>query len=200
MKILKLSLITVLSVLLCILYSQELISSEPFQEHLKFKDIPINGKINSFAQKLVNIGYQRQMAGEENELIILKGEFVNKQCAIVVNGTKKTKTAYLVTVLLPTETDWSGIKDDYFKLKKLFQQKYGMGMSKEVFSEPYYEDSGLEMQALKLGKCTYYTIIFTKKSSIMITIMPEGRIVIGYEDSTNAKLKEIEEEIINSDI
>ena len=193
MKIVKLSLVIVLSILSCVLYSQE---------HLKFKGIPIDGTVDPFVRKLVDSGCQILIAGGKNESTFLKGEFVNKQCTIAVAGTQKTNTVCSIIVFLPTETNWSNIKNDYLKLKQQFQQKYGIGESDEYFSEPYCDGDGREMRALELNKCTYKTLFFADEGTILFVINPSIKAIsICYGDRINMELREKEEtEIIHNDI
>ncbi|MBP9018142.1 MAG: hypothetical protein BWZ11_00822 [Bacteroidetes bacterium ADurb.BinA395] len=190
MKSLKLLLIILFSVSTFSLYSQE---------HITFKGIPLKGTINSFAQELVKKGCT--IKESKGNLIILKGEFVNETCEIILVGSKKTNTIWKVVAYLPEQTSWYSIKSDYNILKKQFQQKYGDGESYEFFSDPYYEGDGYEMQALRLEKCTYATYFKTETGTISLEISKFQQISISYEDKINVELKRKEsDEIINDEI
>ena len=138
------------------------------QEHIKFKGIPLNGNVNSFSQELVKIGFK--IVESKGNVITMKGEFINKECEIIVVGSKKTNVVWKVVAYLPEEESWSRIKSDYFEVKRQFQQKYGDGKSYEFFSKPYYEGDGYEMQALSLEKCTYSTFFDTDLGTIVVDI------------------------------
>lgn len=169
------------------------------QEHIKFKGIPLNGNVNSFAQELVKIGFK--IVESKGNIITMKGEFINKECEILVVGSKKTNLVWKVIAYLPKEISWSSIKSDYFEVKKQFQQKYGDGESYEFFSKPYYEGDGYEMQALGVDKCTYATYFTTELGTIAVDISKYEQISIGYEDKVNLEIKKAEaESIINNDI
>lgn len=190
MKTNKKLLIIILCVLSNVIYSQE---------HMKFKDIPIDGSINTFAQKLINIGYK--MHKTMGDVIILQGNFVNKECDIYIVGSVKTKIVWRVLVYLPEISDWYSIKSNYFDLKKQFQYKYGEGKSFEFFSKPYYEGDGFEMQALGVEKCTYVTFFKTESGDISVDISKYKQISISYEDKINCELKNKEaNDRIKSDI
>lgn len=169
------------------------------QEHIKFKGIPLNGNVNSFAQELVKIGFK--IVKSKGDIILMKGEFINKECEILVVGSTKTNIVWKVIAYLPKETSWYSIKNDYFEVKKQFQQKYGGGESYEYFSKPYYEGDGYEMQALGVDKCTYTTFFKTELGTIAVDISKYERISIGYEDKINLEIKEAEDEsVISNDI
>lgn len=169
------------------------------QTHMTFKNIPISGKTNLFAQELIKTGYKLIEYGDNTAS--LSGNFVNEDCEIYVIGSKKSNTTWKVTAYLPKETNWYRIKSKYFELKEQYQKKYGEGISYEFFKTPYYEGDGYEMQALYLEKCIYSTFFYTDFGIISITITEFQQIAIAYEDATNLKIKQYEDQaIISKDI
>lgn len=160
------------------------------QEHLKFKNIPIDGTVNSFAQKLEKIGFEIVLS-KANQTA-LKGSFMSEECLIMVTGTRKTNIVWKVTVYLPKEASWNTIKNDYFDVKKIFQQKYGEGLSRESFFAPHKDGDGNELELISSGE-GMYTTYFTKKLGVIaVRISKASRIAILYEDKINLELRKRE--------
>lgn len=190
MKIQKLSLVLFFSFASLFLYSQD---------HMMFKGISLKGTVNAFAQELVKKGCK--ILESKGNTITLKGEFVNKNCEIIILGSNKTNMVWKAVAFLPEQTSWYSLKGEYNDLKKQFQQKYGEGESFEFFSKPYYEGDGYEIQALSLEKCTYVTYFQTEKGIIVVEISKYSQVRICYEDKINTELKNKEaEEIIRNEI
>lgn len=169
------------------------------QEHLTFKNVPLNGDINNFAKELVKQGFT--IKETKGNVIIMSGSYVNRECEVLVLATKKTNIVWKVAIYLPEETIWSSIKYDYLKLKEQFITKYGTGKSYEYFSNPYYEGDGYEMQAVKLEKCNYITFWEKPEGSISLKISKYEQIAVSYEDTINSALDDKEKaETISNDI
>ncbi len=169
------------------------------QEHIIFKGIPLSGDISSFTNKLKQKGCV--VKNTKNNMVVLTGKFINKNCDIYVLGSKKSKTIWKVVVFLPKENSWTSLKDEYQSTKEQYQRKYGEGKSYEFFGKPYYEGDGYELLALKKEKCTYITFFETDLGSIAVEIGQGGYVKIGYEDKKNTEIEKKErQEIIDSDI
>lgn len=169
------------------------------QEHLRFKNIPIDGNIDTFADELIKQGFSK-LASKGN-IISLTGEFINKNCEIYVVGSKKSNLTWKILIVLPKESSWGSLKENYFEIKKQYQSKYGSGKSYEFFSKPYFEGDGYELQALRNEGCTYSTFWKTESGSIDLTISASGSNSLSYQDNQNTDIMRKEkEEVIKSDI
>ena len=169
------------------------------QEHLKFKNVPINGTVTEFAKQMQSLGFT--LVETKNNIVIMQGDFINKSCKLYVVGSKKTNIVWKVYITLPEETSWSSIKSNYFEIRDQFKKKYGEGKSYEFFSKPYYEGDGYELQALRNDKCSYSTFWEMENGAITVEMSSTERIAISYEDSQNVKIQNSEKaEIINNDI
>ena len=169
------------------------------QEHLTFKNVPLNGDINNFAKELVKQGFT--IKETKGNIITMSGSYVNRQCEVLMIATEKTNIVWKVAIYLPKETNWYSIKTDFLNLKEQFIAKYGDGKSYEFFSKPYYEGDGYEMQAVINKKCIY--AIYWKKTegTILLNISQYEKISVSYEDSINSALNDKEKsEIISIDI
>jgi len=165
-------------------YSQ---SAEP--SHLEFKSIPLIGNYKAFAQKLVAQGCE--IISTDENLAILKGSFVSKECSIGVAATNTSKTVWKVLAILPNHDTWRTLKLEYDNLKAQYGEKYGTPYNvEESVSESYLE--GNEWAALTLGKCTYRTVWYMDTGAITIEMTEDHNIMIHYEDGVGMGLKDKE--------
>lgn len=93
------------------------------QNHLSFRNIPIDGKLNDFVSKMKSIGYSSTYSTDKAE--ILEGSFAGKEAKIYVLAFPKTKIVYKVSVRYPEVKTWLKAKSDYLDIKYLFEKKYG---------------------------------------------------------------------------
>jgi len=155
-------------------------------EHLKFRDIEIDGTATQFLSKLKNLGYL--LRNIDDGIYSLDGKFGGKECDIYFLSTEKTKTVWKVAVFFEEKRNWSFLKSDYNSIKEQLTIKYGHPKdSYNFFSSPYQEGDGYELQAIQNEKCRYLTIWELEGGSIALQISESCRLVIQYEDKTNMK-------------
>lgn len=176
-------------------------SDEDDDGHLKFMRLPINGKANSYMQKLVNKGLvlaQPYSNIEHNG--VLTGPFAGfNNCTIVVGGSSVSDTAWRVIVVLPTSQSWYTLKGQYEDYKEKLTKKYGAPKSYEFFQDPYYEGDGDELTALFAKKCTWSSFFQIEEGFVVIEICDANCVRIIYEDKINSDLQEKEVNDIASD-
>lgn len=169
------------------------------QEHLRFKNVPMDGTVINFTKELIKEGFIVQK--EKKNLNVLIGNFISRPCEVRLVGTHKTATIWKVVVYLPKVKEWSPLKIDYVNLKQAFVDKYGAGKSYEFFSQPYVDGDGGELQALASERCHYITYWEKPEGTIALQITTEGRITITYEDALNRTLYDKENsQVISNDI
>ena len=155
------------------------------QEHLKVKNIPIEGSATSFIAKLKATGLKHYTGSGTDE--VLKGQFAGMpDCYFIIAASDKTQTVFRVGIMTDNSVSWSSLKSKYNGIKDSYSSKYPDYKSYEYFTEPYYEGDGYELQALRLEKCTYATYFFTDEGSITVEMKGssgEGYVVITYEDN-----------------
>ena len=143
-------------------------------QHLKFKEIPINGNLSEFITKMKVEGFVLKEV--EGNIAIMSGLFVGKKSDIYIVASPKSKTVWKVSVNLPDESTWYSLKSSYNTFKSQFSKKYGDPTeSYEFFSKPYYEGDSYEMQALSLEKCNYYSYWENDLGIISIELSKIGR-------------------------
>jgi hypothetical protein len=170
------------------------------QEHMTFKDIPMDCDITTFISKLESKGYKTEIV--RDNAVLLTGNFAGKDdCSIIVLCTTNSKLVHRVVVDFPERTTWSALKSEYNTFKESYTKKYGDPQSFEYFSNPYYEGDGYELQALRLEKCTYKSYYKTPLGYIMLEIYKDKYVKVTYEDAINVKIKNDEkEDAISNDI
>ena len=162
---------------------------------IEFKGIPITGHVDDFAAKLQALGYN-PLTITDNGVVVMLGQFVNKDCFIYLNSTATSKQVWKVSAVIEDRyTSWSSIKSDYHKYKNLYIKKYGQPvLDDHVFSRPYYEGDGCEMLPLQNDKCSYCTIFEVSGGLISISMFPTCSIAFPYENEVNADLHTAESE------
>ena len=94
-----------------------LINSCSPKEHLIFNNVPVDGPLDQFAIALTRAGLIISDSTKKKE-IILKGDFLSKDCEIHVFGTENNDLAFKVIVSLPGE-EHDSLQTDFGKLQKL---------------------------------------------------------------------------------
>ena len=153
-------------------------------EHFKFKDIPIDGLLNNFVDKLKKVNF-KVIDITENEALLI-GDFAGKKAHVYVQSS--SKIVYGVTVIFETQDTWNSLKTQYDNVKSNLKAKYGEPKeSTEIFNNSIYEKAGMELYALKEEKCTFRTIFMTENGNglINLKISSEASVVINYIDSIN---------------
>jgi len=180
----------ILYIILLLLFS---FSTFAQSEHLKFRDIELNGSITDFIQKLEKLGYS--VKTNLNDIYLLEGDFIGKTCEVIVVSSKKTKTVWKVKVNLPEGKSWYSLKSEYNSVKEQLTKKYGKPKDTyEFFSKPYYEGDGYELQALKKDKCTYYSYWEFENGIISLDMSTDCNLSINYEDKINVAIKKKEKD------
>lgn len=167
---------------------------------IEFKGIPITGNVDDFAAKLQALGYN-PLTVTDNGVVVMLGQFVNKDCFIYLNSTAKSKQIWKVSAVIEDRyTSWSSIKSDYHKYKDLYIKKYGQPEKDlHFFLSPYREGDGCEMIALKNNKCRYITRFKVSGGSIDVIMLNTCSIVFDYRNVVNEDLfmTESESDMLN---
>lgn len=155
-------------------------------EHMEFKNVPINGNIDEFANELIKLGFTEPQLTKEN-YFRLNGLFLRKNCDIFLYGTGKSKTAYKVIVNLPREVRDS-LESDFVEMQKLFTAKYGTGISKYQQyrnSERFLFNEPKLIRHLTIGDFTKYTT----DSGIITMEVRDSYISVTFIDKLNNEIR-----------
>ena len=195
MKKIKLLFVFIIGMMVLQSYGQDTIKN-----YIYFNGIKIDGHIDDFKIKLKEKGYIFQST--DKNISSFKGEFLNQQVEILVVNSPTTKIVWKVAIYFPEydyTSSWYTIKNDYNTLKEQLKNKYGnYSNDYNFFSTPYKEGDGYEIQAIKMNKCTYYTLWEQKDNAVSIEISKLLSIKLIYENIINSKISKIEKEKIVS--
>ena len=169
------------------------------QEHLGFKNIPIDGTTSQFVAKLKAVGYT--VVGEYSDDIRLRGVFMGKDCTLSLNFTAVSKTVHSVYVIFDKKQDWASLENDYENIKNGLTIKYGKPTVKEEFRSPYKEGDGSEYMAFKGGYADWISSFSTPIGNINLYIREQDfsnmTLIIWYCDKKNYEksLQELADEL-----
>lgn len=171
---------------ICLLFTIACLYS---QEHLEFRDIPIDGPLKSFVKKLKKQGYKQ--ISNNGTYRTLEGKFAIGNAQISVYSTDKTKTVWKVSVVYGIYDTWNQVKKAYTDLKEMYISKYGMPSNVYELFAPGY--TGYELKAIELEKGAYACFFDIPNGSISIVIDYRGAVLVTYEDAINGDLFSKEE-------
>ena len=185
-------LLTVFAATLCLSLSA--------QEHLKFKNVPIDGPIKAFLQ---NIQQKDLKLIEENEAgATLVGRMAGKQVEVFVLTTEEG-VPYRVCAYFESPDDWDVMKMDYFNIQRSLSFKYGKPATiNQRFQFPYTEGDGKEIEALGHNRGSWFTTYIQPEGAIILTITTNPfsnspSVAIIYEDAANGQRQS---ELISEDL
>jgi len=167
-------------------------------EHLKFRDIEINGTATQFLSKLKNLGYI--VKDVDSDGYTMKGKFAGDDCTLYIYSSPKTKTVYKIVVVFSEKSSWHSLKNQYNSIKEQLTNKYKNPTQNNCFfKSPYYDGDGYEMQAVKNNKCLWLTQWNLESGEISLAIYSTCSVIIQYEDKINMQKKAKEDEEIRQE-
>jgi len=161
-------------------------------DHLSFKGVPIDGTLNEFVTRMKQSGFT--ILGTEDGVVTLKGDFASyKDCIIGVTTLNGKDLVSKITVIFPALESWSLLASNYFNLKGMLTEKYGVPSESiekfESFGEP--KDDGMKYYFVKSDKCKYYSIFKTEKGNMELQIKGNhlsSFVILSYFDKTNSDI------------
>ncbi len=167
-------------------------SQNQSSEHLSFKGVPIDGKLSEYVSKMKNNGFT--LIGIEDGVALLKGDFAAyKNCTIGVSTLKQTDLVSKISVVFPECNTWPSISNNYFTLKELLTEKYGQPTESveefQSYSQP--KDDLSKMTAVQMEECKYYSIYYTDKGRIELSISGSINgcfVLLAYYDKINSDI------------
>ena len=159
--------------------------------HLKFKGVPIDGKLKEFVSRMKRKGFKR--LGSEDGVEVLQGDFAAyKECVIYVSTLDNKDLVSHISVVFPDQDTWEYLYGDYKNLKGLLTEKYGQPSEVtekfQGYSKP--EDNNSRMHEVKMDRCKYETRFKTEKGEIILWIDHESVtscfVVLCYKDKINS--------------
>jgi len=167
--------------------------------HIMFKGLSLDQNIDSFTNKLINLGYKRDFKKDTiKHTAYLKGLFATDSCEICICYTPISKKVYFIDVMTTPYNDWQSVKDEYVHLKEQFSLKYGKPFICEENSlDVCLNGDRLEMEALQKPDFKFESAYNIINGTIILAITKGGDgypyISMVYGDSVNSKMNDKEE-------
>ncbi len=162
-------------------------------EHLVFKGVPIDGTLKEYVSKMENESFTN--LGIENGTAKLNGEFAGYQeCIISVTTLKQKDLVYKIEVKFPEKDTWSKLSGNYFDLKELLSEKYGIptAVVERFDSNSQPRDENRKIFEVKYDNCKYVSIWKTDKGEIQLSIQHKSMfscyVSLSYSDKINSDI------------
>lgn len=161
------------------------------QEHLKFKGIEIDGKIEQMAKKLEAAGFECTSPDKSS----FKGVFAGREASISV-FTNMVDNVYRIAVSYDmSNTPWRAIKTEMVVFEENLTKKYGAPTSAIYeFDRHYADGSGREINGFMMERNHWSTNWEIETGNIGIMFaqgkMTPPMIIIYYQDKLNYQVQE----------
>lgn len=160
------------------------------QEHLKFKNVPIDGPKKAFVDELQKNEFH--LVEDTQFGASMRGKLAGRPVNAFVMPTSEGIVSR-VAATFDSPDNWGALRLDFYTLLRSLSFKYGKPeeLSQE-FQLPFSDGDGRELEALRRGKGRWYARFMSPEGSIhlMITNNPmtqEPGIMLLYEDAINCQ-------------
>ena len=160
------------------------------QEHLKFKNIPIDGAKKAFVSELQKNDFH--LVEDMEAGTAMRGRLANKRVSIFIMANSEGN-ASRIFASFDSPDNWTNLKMDFYTFLRSLAFKYGEPVElHQEFQLPFSDGDGREMEALKRGRGRWYARFEPDEGTIhmMISNNPmtqEPGIMLLYEDGINCK-------------
>ena len=158
------------------------------QEHLKFKNVAIDGPKKAFLSELQKNDFR--LIEDTDAGASLRGRLSNRNVNAFVMATSEG-TVCRVAATFDSPEEWTPLKLDFYTLLRSLAYKYGEPAElHQEFQLPFSDGDGREMEALRRGRGRWYARFTPAEGTIhmMITNNPmtqQPGIMLLYEDGIN---------------
>jgi hypothetical protein len=160
------------------------------QEHLKFKNIPIDGPKQAFIDELQKNEFH--LIDNTDFGASLRGHFTGKPVSAFVMTTSEGNVCR-VAVNYDAPDNWASLRLDYYTLLRSLSYKYGKAVEMtQEFQFPFADGDGREIEAFQKRRATWYARFVSPEGTIHLVIgnspMNERpSINLFYEDAINCQ-------------
>ena len=160
------------------------------QEHLKFKNIPIDGTKKAFVSELQKNEFH--LVEDTDFGASLRGKLAGKTVNAFVMPTSEGVVSRVAATFDSPET-WTALRMDFYTLLRSLSFKYGEAAELvQEFQLPFSDGDGRELEALRRGRARWYARFVSEEGVIhlMITNNPmtqQPAIMLLYEDAINCR-------------
>lgn len=160
------------------------------QEHLKFKNIPIDGPKKAFIDELQKNDFH--LVNDSDFGAALRGMFTGKPVTAFVMTTSEGNVCR-VAVNYDAPENWMSLRLDFYTLLRSVSYKYGKAVELvQEFQFPYADGDGRELEAFQKAKARWYARFNCDEGTLhlFISFNPMNQrpsINLVYEDAINCE-------------
>ena len=158
------------------------------QEHLKFKNIPMDGPEKALVEALCQNEFHLVHDGTHGAS--LSGRFTGKTVDVFVIPNIEGNVSR-VAVNYPSPENWGNLRMDFYSLLRSLSFKYGEPVElAQEFQLPFSDGDGRELEALRRGSARWYARFVSPEGTIHLVIAnnpmtQQPAINLLYEDTIN---------------
>lgn len=169
-----LKLVVFISVLIKFGYAQE------------FSEVAVDGNINDVVSKFVQKGFQAKPDNSSSKPVVsLTGYISTIKVELFISYNPSTKEVWRFSVYLPQAQNWKQLKAQYLEYRSTLLEKNGQPLTTQaIFTPPFMEGEGNEMEAVAAEKVKFQTTWMNKHS---IAITKYKQVMIDYINTENYK-------------
>lgn len=160
------------------------------QEHLKFKNVPIDGPKKAFLSELQKNEFHLV---EDNDFgASLRGKLAGRPVNAFVMSTTEGIVCRVAATFDSPET-WMALRLDFFTILRSLSFKYGQAQEfVQEFQMPFSDGDGRELEALQRGRARWYARFVSDEGTIHLMIAnnpmtQQPGITLLYEDAINCQ-------------
>lgn len=155
--------------------------------HLLFKNIPINGQLTEFVQKLEKDGLT--YVGTQDDMATLTGNLFGYENSKLEVYSSPRGEVHSVRMFLENKSSWEEIKNDYNAMKTMLSEQYGAPADVvEHFLAEGADDSS-KMTDVTNGAYAWHCTFITKEGNVELSVAAagpsQGYVTVKYIDKGN---------------
>lgn len=158
------------------------------EEHMMFRNMPIDGELKLAMKKVKDMGF---MGMRMKNMGALMGTLDNEEVMITLMATPKTNTLFSVIVIYDGAEDWNSQLNQYKNINSSIAKKYGEPTELINQWESPYSINNNPIQAFKEDKAQYGAVYTTEQGNVsvnMVYVENEMCIMVTYIDNKNLTL------------
>ena len=160
------------------------------QEHLKFKNVPIDGPKKTFLTELQKNDFH--LVEDTDFGASLRGRLAGRPANAFVMSTSEGIVCRIAATF-DAPDNWTTLRLDFYTLLRSLTFKYGQAVeSVQEFQLPFSDGDGRELEALQRGRGRWYARFMSPEGTIHLMIAnnpmtQQPGIMLLYEDAVNCK-------------
>lgn len=158
--------------------------SQTETKHLKFEEIPIDGKQSEFIEKLISKNYRLLLVKTEGKITLIGDYAGYKDCSVILLSSIVNDNMVGVIVEFPYCDTWTALHENYISQKNTLQQIYGQPSE---CTEKFLSDSLPNNDFDKIKNARFSTM-FEHSTGTISLFIANNHVLLEYTDKINNEL------------